>query len=123
MESIIKGKNLSEKYFEEDCFITEILNTGSHPGLSVSKARVKPGITTRLHKVKGTEEKYYILAGTGEMEIDGKIAGNVESSDIIIIPRNAAQRMKNTGTDDLIFLCICTPRFEEKNYESLQTVN
>ncbi len=31
-----------------------------------------------------------------------------------------AQKIANTGTEELVFLCICTPRFELKNYLKLE---
>lgn len=116
MKGIIKAGAKSEKYFEEECFITEILNSEEHPEMSVSQAKVKPGVITVLHSLKETEEKYYILNGIGEMEVDGKFIGEVQSGDMVLIPKNSTQRIKNVGVDDLIFLCICTPRFEFKNY-------
>jgi hypothetical protein len=30
------------------------------------------------------------------------------------------QRIANTGTDDLVFYCICSPRFTQECYESLE---
>jgi len=77
---------------------------------------VEPGVTTILHRLKDTDEKYYILTGIGEMEIDRKRVGEVRSGDFVIIPKNATQRIKNIGTDDLVFLCICFPRFTIENY-------
>ena len=116
---IVRSDSRNEKYLDERCFITEILNTESHSDISIAKARVLPGITTALHKVKYTSEKYYILSGTGEVEIDGVISGQVKSGDLVLIPQNITQRIKNTGADDLIFLCVCTPRFEPENYEEV----
>jgi mannose-6-phosphate isomerase-like protein (cupin superfamily) len=118
MQKIIKSGSKSEKYIEENCFITEILNTKEYPDMSIAQARVKPGITTVLHWLKETEEKYFILSGSGEVEIDGEIAGTVQAGDLVLIPNNSTQRIKNTGAEDLIFICICTPRFETKNYNT-----
>ncbi len=119
MQEIIRAESKSEKYFEEECFITEILNSAEHPDVSVSKAKVKPGVTTVRHRLKETREKYFILSGKGEMEINGKPVGVAQNGDIVVIPENSSQRIKNIGQDDLIFLCICTPRFEIKNYENV----
>jgi mannose-6-phosphate isomerase-like protein (cupin superfamily) len=33
-----------------------------------------------------------------------------------MIPPDTRQRIRNTGVGDLIFLAICSPRFQEKNY-------
>jgi mannose-6-phosphate isomerase-like protein (cupin superfamily) len=116
MQGIIRSQSKQEKYFEEDCFITEMLDSEEYPDMSIAKARVNPGVTTVLHWVNNTEEKYYILSGSGEMEIDGKIIGIVQAGDLVLIPKNVTQRIKNIGAEDLIFICICTPRFEAKNY-------
>ena len=113
---ILKADSSSEFYLEERCFITEILNSDQHPDVSISKARVEPGVTTVLHRLKNTDEKYYLLSGKGRMEIDGEVS-DVNTGDLVMIPANAHQRITNIGTDDLIFLCVCTPRFEMKNYE------
>ena len=119
MQTIIKAQSKPEKYFEEECFITEILNSEANPEVSVSQAKVKPGVTTVLHRLNETYEKYYILSGTGRMEIDGKVVGDVQQGDLVVIPKNTSQRITNTGFGDLVFLCICTPRFEVRNYKSL----
>jgi mannose-6-phosphate isomerase-like protein (cupin superfamily) len=36
------------------------------------------------------------------------------------IPAGAEQNISNTGSTDLVLLCICTPRFEWARYESLE---
>ena len=36
------------------------------------------------------------------------------------IPADATQFITNTGDADLIFLAICTPRFEQQRYEHLE---
>ncbi|MEO8151362.1 MAG: cupin domain-containing protein [Bacteroidia bacterium] len=119
MQGIIKSQSRSEKYFEEKCFITEIINTENFASFSLSKAKVSLGITTENHIVKDTDEVYYILSGEGEMEIDGKIVGMVNKDDVVFIPKNKNQRIKNTGSEDLIFICFCSPRFEVKNYSGV----
>lgn len=115
---IIQSNATKEYYLEERCFITEILNSAQHPDISISKARVEPGVTTILHRVKNTGEKYYILSGIGRMEIDGEIS-EVKTGDLVMIPADIKQRITNTGVDDLIFLCVCTPRFEMGNYDAV----
>ena len=36
------------------------------------------------------------------------------------IPAGVRQRIRNTGPTDLVFLCICTPRFEQSAYRELE---
>ncbi len=117
---IQKSDSLDELYISERCFITELVNLPDNPLMSVSKARVTSGVTTALHRLLETEERYFILSGKGEMEIDGEVVGLVAKGDTVFIPANATQRITNVGADDLIFLCICTPRFVFENYEDLE---
>jgi mannose-6-phosphate isomerase-like protein (cupin superfamily) len=35
---------------------------------------------------------------------------------VVVIPAGVRQRIENIGPGDLIFLCICTPRFCVENY-------
>lgn len=118
MENIIYTRDIPEMYTDEACFISELLNSSSYPNISIAKARVQPGVTTQLHVLTDTTEFYYILSGTGESEINGVKKGSISTGDIVIIPSGISQRIKNTGHDDLIFLCICLPRFEVKNYQA-----
>lgn len=104
----------------ERCHITEILNKGDLASFSIARARVEPGVQTQLHALRHTDEAYYILSGEGEMEVDGQIIGAVRSGDVIWIAKGKSQRIRNTGAGDLLFLCICHPRFEAEAYEDLE---
>jgi len=44
----------------------------------------------------------------------------VSKDDIIKIPENTAQRITNTGVEDLMILCFCVPAFGMENYEGLE---
>ena len=107
-----------EYYTEERCHIIELFNQPGNAG-SIAQARVAPGVTTVLHSLDGLE-CYYILSGKGEMEINGKEMGPVKTGDTVVIPKNAPQRISNTGEEDLLFLCFCVPRFISENYQSLE---
>jgi mannose-6-phosphate isomerase-like protein (cupin superfamily) len=110
----------SEYYFEEGCFITELLNDDRDPQVSIARARVAPGETTRWHRLQGTSERYVILEGRGEVEVDGLPRTAVGNGDVVLIPAGAAQRISNTGDSDLLFLAICAPRFKPEVYEDLE---
>lgn len=105
---------------EERCFITELLNDESSPELSIARARVAPGVTTAWHKLTDTNERYLIVSGTGRMEMEATDAADVSAGDTICIPANVPQRITNTGTNDLIFFAVCTPRFRPENYIGLE---
>ena len=109
-----------EYYTEERCHILETWNTERDPAASIARARVHPGVTTRLHRVKDTIERYIIIEGAGQVEVGGRGPEAVGPGDVVIIPAGAAQRIRNTGAGDLVFYCICTPRFVQENYEALE---
>ena len=56
---------MKEYFFEENCYITELLNTEADPDVSVARVRVLTGVTTQWHTLTGTTERYLILEGTG----------------------------------------------------------
>ncbi len=99
--------------------MNELYNTGEDDGLSIARARVEPGRATRLHSLSQTIERYIIIEGQGAVEIGGQAALDVRPMDVINIPAGVSQRIKNTGETDLIFLCICTPRFTPGVYNEL----
>ena len=111
----------SEYYFAEGCFITELSNSADDPGASIARARVAPGATTRWHRLRGISERYVIIEGTGLVEIDSLPAQEVNTGDVVIIPPEARQRIANTGSGDLVFLAICSPRFRQEMYEDMDS--
>ena len=121
MKAIInKQINNKEFYTDENCYIIELYNTADDPDSSIAQARVKTGITTRWHRLKGITERYCIISGRGRMELGKLEPQNVSAGDIVLIPPMCRQRITNIGTDDLIFLAICTPRFINEAYEDVE---
>ena len=115
---IYKTDLSTEVYIEEDCYIVEIINDPSEE-LSIARSRVLPGVTTRLHSLSGTKEVYYILEGEGLVTVDDESAMLTKGDSVVIFP-GVPQLIENTGQDDLIFLCICLPRFQMNNYKDLR---
>lgn len=109
-----------EVYTPERCYIIELANTPDDPDASIALARVVPGITTRWHRLAGTVERYVIIEGRGRVEVGDLPAREVAAGDVVIIPALCRQRITNIGTNDLTFLAICTPRFQQKNYEDVE---
>ena len=119
MAEYIRTNDREEYYFEERCFIRELLNNASSPDLSIAQARVEPGVTTVWHSLSGLEV-YYILSGEGLAEVaDSEY--RVGPGDIVRINANERQRITNTGSEYLLFLAICTPRFVPQNYRDLES--
>ncbi|WP_246237507.1 cupin domain-containing protein [Caldichromatium japonicum] len=90
-----------EQWIEEGCLIRELWNQAQDPALSIARARVESGLTTRWHRLIDTVERYLILEGTGIVEVEGLGAQRVNPGDLVYIPAGAAQRIRNDGTGDL----------------------
>ena len=117
---VSRTENTNEFYTSERCFISELTNSADDPQLSIAQARVEPGITTRWHRLEGISERYYILKGTGVVEVGNYPAEQVGPGDIVNISPGVRQRITNSGSTDLVFLAICTPRFKQTAYEELE---
>jgi mannose-6-phosphate isomerase-like protein (cupin superfamily) len=121
MKEAVKQQDLStEFYTPEKCYITELSNTPDDPNASIARARVKPGVTTRWHRLIGTTERYYIVTGRGRVEVGNLPPQEVKSGDVVLIPPMCRQRITNITSEDLIFLAICTPRFSNDVYENIE---
>ncbi len=117
---ILKHAPDSEYYFREGCFITELSNGDHDPSASLARARVEPGRTTAWHALDQTVERYLILEGRGIVEVGDLPPQDVAPGDVVIIPPGVRQRITCTKNSDLIFLAICTPRFDPRNYIALE---
>lgn len=115
---LLPGPFRAEFMTDERCAITEFLNDPACPEVSLARARVAPGVTTRLHAVRGTAERYVVHSGQGVVEVAGERAP-VGPGDCVLIPPGVPQRISNTGATDLVFDCLCTPRFVPDAYEDL----
>ena len=121
MKATVRRQDLEQEYFtEERCFITELSNIDDDPGLSIARARVEPGVTTRWHRLADTSERYVILNGQGIVEVGELAPQAVGPGDVVLIPPLCRQRIANIGEDDLIFLALCTPRFRQPAYEDIE---
>lgn len=115
---MIPGHQSQEYWFREGCHITEWSSSDADPGLSIARARVEPGRTTRWHRLDAITERYVILEGRGRAEVDDE-ARDVQPGDVIVIAPGLPQRITNTGECDLVFLAVCTPRFRQDNYSEI----
>ena len=54
------------------------------------------------------------------VDVGDDTSEQVASGDVVIIPAGVRQRIANNGNEDLVFLAICTPRFQAENYTDLE---
>ena len=107
-----------EYYFKEGCFIEEWHNDNRDPNCSIARVRLEPKKTTKLHALKNTTERYVMLEGSAVVTV-GLKSWAVEEGDVITIQPDEPQKIENTTHTDLVFLAVCTPRFEERNYKEV----
>ena len=107
-----------EYFFEEGCFILELLNDPDHPQASIARARVPTGSTTRWHHLEGIAEHYVVTEGLGRVEVGNDPPREVRPGDVVRIPPGVRQRIASIGLGDLVFLAVCVPRFSIEHYRS-----
>lgn len=121
MQPLIHKPDPSKEYeTPECCRILKIWDDDRDGAVSVARATVKPGVTTQPHRLRGVDERYLILQGTGVVKVGEMAPQHVVPGDVVVIPAGTIQQITNNGDTDLVFYCVCTPRFSPKYYESLE---
>jgi len=123
---------MKTKYDEAEQFITkdgsiirELMHPDKHGGAShnvknqsMAEATVPVGAATMLHKHVLTEELYHITSGKGVMTL-GDNQFDVAVGDTICISPGTPHCIKNTGSNDLIIMCCCSPAYSHEDTELL----
>jgi mannose-6-phosphate isomerase-like protein (cupin superfamily) len=110
---IIKAKNLKTTATYERCSVAENYHSKE---VSVARATVKAGVTTVAHHLNRVEEIYLITSGQGIVTVGNLPPTKVAEGDVVVIPAGVSQKITNRGTSDLVFTCVCTPRFTPECY-------
>ena len=79
---------------------------------SLAEARVPAGSATERHYHRRSEEFYFLLEGTGRMEVDGEWR-QVAAGDAILIPAGAWHTIM--AESELRFLCCCAPPYAHED--------
>jgi mannose-6-phosphate isomerase-like protein (cupin superfamily) len=77
---------------------------------SLAEATLEPGEATERHYHARSEEIYFVLKGSGRIEVDGAVR-TVRPGDAILIPAAAWHTLENDGTSELRILCCCAPPY------------
>jgi mannose-6-phosphate isomerase-like protein (cupin superfamily) len=115
----LRRRNDCEEFMAgDDSILRELL----HPDkmdiavrYSLAHATVRPGQRTKAHRLR-TTEVYYILAGRGRMHVDAEVA-EVDAESMVYIPPQSVQYIENTGSADLVFLCLVDPAWQREDEE------
>jgi mannose-6-phosphate isomerase-like protein (cupin superfamily) len=77
---------------------------------SLAEATLEPGQATERHYHAKTEEIYFVVKGSGRMEVDDA-ARTVRPGDAILIRPGAWHTLENNGSSELRILCCCSPPY------------
>jgi mannose-6-phosphate isomerase-like protein (cupin superfamily) len=77
---------------------------------SLAEATLEPDQATERHYHRSTEEIYFVLKGSGRMEVDGDTR-TVRPGDAVLIPPGAWHTLDNNGSSELRILCCCSPPY------------
>lgn len=94
--------------------IRSILDRANAPvaNQSLAEATLPAGTATERHYHKASEELYFLLDGSGQMEIDGETR-DVGPGDAILIPPGAWHQIR--ASEPLRFLCCCAPPYAHED--------
>ena len=81
---------------------------------SLAEATLEPDQATERHYHRVTEEIYFVLKGSGTLEVDGETR-TVRPGDAVLIPPGAWHTLENTGTSELRILCACSPPYSHED--------
>lgn len=114
-------KNCAYFKARDNTLLCELLHPQKENGdlkmdYSIAHAILKGGESSLAHRLKTSIEIYYILEGRGIMHIDDE-SEKVESGQVIYIPTNSKQCIENTGDEELKFLAIVYPMWQEEDEE------
>jgi mannose-6-phosphate isomerase-like protein (cupin superfamily) len=95
--------------------IRELLGLPTAPvrNQSLAEATLEPGQATQRHYHAEAEEVYYLVEGSGDMEVDGE-RRSVSPGDAILIPPGAWHQI-TAGAEQLRFLCCCAPPYRHED--------
>ena len=77
---------------------------------SLAEATLEPDQATEPHYHRASEEIYFVVKGSGMLEVDGE-RRTVRPGDAVLIPPGAWHTLENNGTSELRILCCCAPPY------------
>lgn len=111
----VRSLNQAEPFTTKDGssirLLIDLANSSTH-NQSLAEATVPPDGATERHYHGESEELYYVLAGSGDMEVDGK-RSQLGPGDAVLIPPGAWHQIQATGDGPLRFLCCCAPPYRD----------
>lgn len=113
---IVRSLEQAEPFTTADgSTIRELLGLPTAPvrNQSLAEATLAPGQATERHYHADSEELYYVVEGSGEMELDGE-RRQVAVGDAVLIPPGARHQIR-ADAEGLRFLCCCAPAYRHED--------
>jgi mannose-6-phosphate isomerase-like protein (cupin superfamily) len=110
MNPMIDVDALTQSVYGGDVVRSLLYTTTDNPGthvIRVAMASAEPGRGGQLHHHPKTDETYFIISGTAELEFDGE-KYPLSPSSCVRIPRGTRHRITNTGTETRRYLAFHT---------------
>lgn len=113
----VRARDAAEPFTTADgSTIRSLLDRSNAPvsNQSLAEATIGPGEATVRHYHRDSEEIYYLVEGSGEMEVDGD-RREVVVGDAILIPPGAWHEIRAGADGGLRFLCCCAPPYSDED--------
>ena len=81
---------------------------------SLAEATLEPDQATERHYHRLSEEIYFVVKGSGDLEVDGEHK-RIAVGDAALIPPGAWHTLHNNGTSELRILCCCAPPYSHED--------
>lgn len=121
----VKKTSDCETFVANDgCNIRELLhpmNDAVDLPFSLALATVDIGKQSYQHKLEQTEV-YHILQGHGRMFVESEVC-EVVAGDVIVIPEQSLQWIKNIGNEPLVFTALVSPPWTEEGDVRIDQAN
>jgi len=106
---------------KDGSLVRELMHPAAHKNTkqSLAQAIIPVGTRTRLHRHIHSEEIYHITSGQGRMTLADEVF-NVSSGDTLCIEPGILHCIENTGDQDLVVLCCCSPAYSHDDTEMLE---
>ena len=94
--------------------IRSILDMANAPvqNQSLAEASLPAGGTTQRHFHTLSEEFYFVLEGTGRIEVGGEVC-DIGPNDAVLIPPGTVHEL--VAATDIRFLCCCAPAYSHED--------
>ena len=113
---IVRSLEQAEPFTTADgSTIRELLGLPTAPvrNQSLAQATLAGGQATERHYHAESEEIYYVVEGSGEMELDGERCP-VAVGDAVLIPPGSRHQIR-ANEDGLRFFCCCAPAYRHED--------